>query len=239
MRGILAFLLLWVFPAFAQVGLPWPGPGTVHSTATGIAVVCHGHAAGQSSPTTVAADCTGANLIVINTASYAGGLPAPTDSSSNSYTASTCSSVGTGPGQGCVYWKYAPTVTNSMTFSVAQASVFASIEFIGFSGTAGSSIDQDSNTTLVTSSTTCQPASITPSTTNQVVVASLAANELTGGVNSINSGFTISDQDAGVAGTNYGGALAYIIETSIVAKQPTWTNTATAGQLTCMTASFQ
>jgi hypothetical protein len=126
-----------------------------------------------------------------------------------------------------------------MTFSATGGNAFMAIEVIGFSGTAGSSIDQDSNQTLAGAGTTCQSASITPSTANQVVVSGSAYD---GGVSSsysVDSGLTVSDSDPFTAGVNYGGALAYIIETSAVAKQPTWTSTVTTTRINCMTASFK
>ncbi len=237
-----AFLVAFLgfsLSASAQVGLPWPGPGTVHSVGSGISVVCHNKASGLASAVTTATNCSGATLIVANTSDNSANSGAPSDSLNGTYTNhATCNSD---TSNACVYYLYSPTVSTTMTFSKTSC-VACSVEIIGFSGTAGSTVDQSTNQGgLAGGLSTCLTSSpITPSNNNEVVIAAFSSINDGGGLTySIDGGFTISDQAQMTLGTNQGGAIAYLIQTTATAAQPTWTLSASTGFLTCGLASFQ
>ncbi len=231
----------WLTTSLAQVGLPFPGPGTVHSAGGGgIAVVCHAHGSAADNPTTNTVDCTGATLLVVNAATLngiSGGVP--TDSQSNAY-GSTGASCNSPFSQACLYFLYSPSVSSSMTFTLPGTSLFGAIEVIGFSGTSGTVEESVAEGTAATA-TTCQTASaLTPSTNNQVIVSGFyATNDGGGATYSIDSGMTITDFDPFVTGTSEGGGVAYKVQTTATAIQPTWTDTGTFGAAVCSLASFK
>ena len=243
MRRFILFALLWALlvaavPTVAQVGFPFPGPGTAHSGGGGgITVVCHNKASGLSGATTAATNCSGATLIVINASDNSASSGGVSDSLNGAYTNHiSCSDTI----NGCLYWLYSPTVSSSMTFTKTTC-VACAIEIIGFSGTSGSTIDQQSTQGVSAGVTTCQAgSSITPGHNNEVVVFGVAfINDGGGQTYSVNSGMTITDQVQMTASTNQGGFISYIVQTSAGAIQPTGTDTATAANVACTSGSFQ
>jgi hypothetical protein len=67
-------------------------------------------------------------------------------------------------------------------------------------------------------------SSITPSTNNQVVVTGVEFVDTAGATYTINSGMTVSDSKPWLSGNYRGSAMAYIIQTTATAIQPTWTD---------------
>ncbi len=237
MRRLALILCLLAAPASALVSIVNDAPQHGGGGGGNIAVVTHGSGATANSPFTAALDMTGATLIVVNISSFGAGTI--TDSvGTNTYTQGTCN---VDVKNACLYYVYAPSVSSTMIFNYSGSSVFAAIEVIGFSGTVGSSMDQSSNQGTATAATTCTVnSSITPSTNNQVVVSGFGSGNLeaNGQTYSVNSGMTISDQNPTVASSNFGGAMAYKIQTTATAIQPVWTDTA-AANLICSSGSFQ
>jgi hypothetical protein len=247
MRRLVALLLLqftapvWLpplalFPAWALVSIvqdaPQHGGG-----GGGITKVCNAHGSGVSNVATNTVDCTGATLIVLN-ASFAVAPSSYTDSASNTYSShSTC---GFNPDAGCIWYKYAPTGTlSSLSFTANGSNIFGAIEVIGFSGTTGSAIDQDSGQGFIlAASTTCQANNpITPSAGAVVVTGVSFQNDGGGQTYSVDSGVTLTDFDPFVGGTSEGGGIGFLVTSSSI--QPTWTDTAAANPAACTAVSFQ
>lgn len=164
-------------------------------------------------------DTTGANLLII-VASIFGNFDAqlPTDNKGNTYVALTPLD-GTGANSVCIFICQSPTVGTGHTATWnTGGSVFPSIYFAAFSGAgSGTIVDQQSNAQAV------QPGSITPSEDNELIITGFCTNG--GGVTpSITAGgFTVSDAIAFLAsGDNEGGGLAYLIQTTAGAANPTW-----------------
>lgn len=112
------------------------------------------------------------------------------------------------------------TLTNNASFNGPAVAVIA------LSGTTTSSPFDQSSCGTGNFTTTLQGGSITPSANNEVVLSALT--HIDTGVVSINGGFTISNQVAFAGGTNFGIALAYLVQTTATAANPTWTTTGNA-----------
>lgn len=111
-----------------------------------------------------------------------------------------------------------PTTSASHTFQTDDPD-YPAICVAAFADTAVAPADQTSQATA-TDATTIQPGSITPAEGNELVITAVCYEVLTV---SINGAFTITDQVSALGGTSEGLALAYLIQTSAAAVNPTWT----------------
>ncbi len=116
---------------------------------------------------------------------------------------------------------YAVNPTPSGSQTVTISGTVSAVVFAAFSGVDTSSPFDQQNGFQNCSGSTCPPGSITPSANNELVVSSLCWTDA--GNSSIDSGMTIIDQIPLVGGVNYGAVLAYIVQTSAGAINPTWT----------------
>lgn len=187
--------------------------------------VAAGSVAG-SDVTTSARDTTGDTLLV---ASIVDGLgaPAPSDSYGNTW-------VQMGPTESTsftnkVWYVKNPTVGPGHTFTTnSGAGRLPLIEVVTFSGTdTTQNVDQTNGASAT--ATSIQPGNVTPSLNGEVVIVSGAWD--TAATASINGGFTITDQLTLSPGTHYSGALAYLIQTTAAAADPTWSLSGSADAL--------
>jgi len=178
-------------------------------------------ASGGPAGTTPAIDSTGATLLVVVVALDAGaGTRTVGDNVGgygNTYTlAKTVTSVGGGINE--IYYCVNPAhVGSGHTFTVASANSYPSIYAAAYSGSAASPLDSITNSATISSGTSIQPGSITPSCTNELVIAGLMAEAGTPTV----SGATLRQARATQSGS-FGGALADSIQTSKTAINPIW-----------------
>ena len=191
-------------------------------------VLAHGGAA----PTSAAVDTTGANLIVGIVSGYAV-TPNLSDIKGNTYT--SIASVTSGSVISRLVACYSPTVGSGHTFSAVAGSNYITLAVAAFSGAAASPLDV-SNSAIAASASTIQPGSITPTAANELVICG-AGTDGGSAFSSINGGFTITDSQPN-AGAEEGAALAYLIQTSATAANPTWTM-AGASNLLAIIASFK
>jgi len=185
---------------------------------------CINHTFLQSSTTatTSAVNMTGAVQIVI-ALNYAIVTPNLSDSAGNSYTQRSVY----GPNSAYLTAIYTCTslpclVNSSQTFTMTcSASCYASMFVAGFSG-AGTFDQNNGNATCVT--TTCQPGSITPAVTGNLVVTGAMSTD-TSAPPTVNSGFHITDAVSYQAGGTFvsGGGLAWILAAASTSYNPTWT----------------
>ena len=168
--------------------------------------------------TSDAIDTTGYDLIIIGIATAVAGAANPTDSKGNTWTPLT------GQGAGDVFARFwyciAPTVGSGHTFSTSQSGTYPSIFVLAIAGAAVAGFDQQ-NGAASASATTLQPGSVTPSEDNELVVTLVTNNDLLNTL-SVNGGFTVAQQAVTVAFQAEGGGLAYLIQTSLAAANPTW-----------------
>jgi hypothetical protein len=167
------------------------------------------HVAKYGGGTSAAIDCSGADLIVIFT-----DTGDPTDSQSNSYTALSTYAFGQR-----LFYKQAPSVSASQTFTVTGGTA-PSILVAVFSGSIATPFDQE-NGHGDFGATSQQPGSITPTVDNELIVSGLYANA--GSIATVDSGMTITDAEGFVGGVHFSVGLAYKIQTTLAAINPTWT----------------
>lgn len=184
-----------------------------------IALVSNATASGANGGTTAGIDTSGATLLVarITAASGAGTV---TDSKSNTWVALT-SANGSTPDE-TIYYVANPTVGSSHTFTVSGAASFSVIDALAFSGVATTTPFDAENTAAGGGfdNTNAKPGSITPSENNELIVCGFAFD--TTQTMTIDSSMTIVSQTPLAGGLNYGGAVAYKVQTTAAAINPLW-----------------
>lgn len=130
-------------------------------------------------------------------------------------------------------------VGSGHTFTITGTSVFPAGFVAAFSGSAASPFDQ-SNHNAALAGTTIQPGSITPGQDNELLIAGVYYQNGTDPAASVDLSFTITDQSQSSGGQHLGGGLAYLIQTSAAAKNPSWSrNTGSADFFGAVIASYK
>lgn len=165
----------------------------------------------------------GADLIVCHAGFYNGGSegenPILTDSASNSWTKlETESSVSY---SSALWYKISPATSGTHNFTVSGVESYPAIQCAAFTATGTVSFEAESAGGAVTDAgpASVQPGSLTPSGDDRVFITGLMFH--TSNTASINSSFSIGAQD-NVGANNEGGAIAYRIQVSAGALNPTW-----------------
>lgn len=191
-----------------------------------ISLVTHVGANGSATGvTTAGVNTTGATTIFLAVAalSTASAAVAVSDSKSNKYYLLSTQAIAGSNGQIQIYFCNNPTVGSGHTFTVSGTSIFASICAAVFSG--GFSAYEKISGATATSVQTIQPGSITPSANGELLITALGEGTgATGSTsNSIDSSFTITDQIHYSTGSYFGASLAYLVQATAAAVNPTWT----------------
>ncbi len=188
----------------------------------------------SSGSTTAAANTTGANLIVLAVQYLMEPTITVSDSAGNTWTAlSAYGSYAESASQ--MYYCLNPVTSAAHTFTVSGSGSYAQISALAFSG-AGA-IDQQAGYAATTiGNTSVQPGSITPSYANELIVSSVNNNGLYS--ISINDSFTAYTYNQ-VNNVTFGGGIAYLIQTSAAAIDPTWSFAASTGYSAAAIASFR
>lgn len=174
-----------------------------------------GFAPGFSGGTTSAIDTTGATLIVVQESGASLDL---SDSKSNTWIPLTARSIN-GGGTLKLWYCINPTVGSGHTFTTVGIVTTLNIAAFGSSGTVTFDVENGVNA----GSSPRSNGSITPGTSDELFVVGLGTE---GGPSaSIDSGFTITNQEPYVFANNYGGGLAYLISSGFSAQNPAWTVT--------------
>jgi len=174
-----------------------------------------------SSCTTSGIDTTGANFIVLAIGYQQGSTPSISDNKSNTWNALTISS--TAGAQACrIYYAINPTVGSGHTFSNGGTNNYSTVSVLAFSG-VDTSAPFDQQNGANNNSATIQTGSVTPTQNNEVCIAAVAWNlNRTTEPPTINSSFTGVQGTTFSSGNHYGGAIAYLIQTTATATNPTW-----------------
>ena len=179
---------------------------------------------GAASATTPSRNTTGANLIVIVTASNdGGGFVTVSDSQSNTWTGLTSYSDPSAPGVR-IWYCFSPSTSSTHTFTVSGTSEFPGIAMAAYSGAATSPFDVQNGTNNASGGTTLQPGSVTPSANGELLIVGLASGGDTGDTFSIDSSFTMVESNCTSGG--FGVSLADLVQTTATAVNPTVTSTA-------------
>jgi hypothetical protein len=191
--------------------------------------------AGGPSVTTGSINTTGANFIVVYISDYLPSSTTLSDNKSNTWTALTAK-AGTSQSRSQLYYCYAPTVGAGHTFTAGNSGgSYPSISVQAWSGIASSPFDVE-NGGVTGSASSLQPGSVTPGSANEIVITGVGG--ITQGTISIDSGFTISDQFA-YNGAAFGGSMAYLIQTTATAENPTWSWNGGANEASAVIATFK
>jgi hypothetical protein len=186
---------------------------------------------------------TGANLLIVSVSWYpAGGADVTTvelsDSKGNTWTQlNLAGTIGVTFTANRLFYCYSGTVGTGHTFTVTETGSYPAIAVMAFSNAASSPLDQQSQaeTPLVT---TVQPGSITATQADAILVTSCAWDVDTTTA-SVNLSFTGTVSVAATSGNHVGGGLAYRIDTSATATNPTWTKTGGISSMSASVASFK
>lgn len=186
--------------------------------------------------TTSGIDSSGSNLLVAVMVTYAPATrPILTDNKGNTWIGLT-EQVDNNYAVERLFYAYNATVGSGHTFTLTANVFFGGLAVACFaSALATDPIDQQVGNHNGPAVTTLQAGSLTPSENNCLVVSGLNASAV-GTTPTINSSFNVTDALAS-NGTSFGLGLAYIIQTSAAATNPTWT--AGSGTLCATNASFK
>jgi hypothetical protein len=225
-----SFKLLVIFALLAL----WPQVGNAAWT-----LLAHGTAqqnGGGAPVSTGALNCTGATLLAVGISNYST-VPTVSDSQSNSWVLATSNTTNTS-GEVYLYYVYVSSgsqVSSTQTFTIVGGGNFAT-EFVQcWAGSRATPLDQ-TNGGSATFNFTLQTGSITPTLNNELVISVI--DDYQQSALAIDSGFTISDStNWGGSGTSNAGGMAYLIQGTAAATNPTWSWT-TQDQAAAIIASF-
>jgi len=186
--------------------------------------------------TTSNVNISGANFIVLSISYLDFGTAATvSDSSSNTWNGLTIRSSGSDRSR--LYYAYNATCTSTHNFTVTGSGTYASIAVLAFSGVRSASTPFDAESGAVTGSgnNTSQPGSITPASANSLFVTGLKeAKEFPTVSAPFSTVYGTTDD-----GSNHSGAfIAYEIQTTATARNPTWSWTSTTNPFS-MAAVFK
>lgn len=186
--------------------------------------------------TTSSVNTTGANLIVLATASYAPrAAPTVSDSKSNTWTA--LSTYTAYLSRVKLFYCLNPTVGSGHTFTATTSGSAPSICMGSFSGVKTSSAYEAENGNNVAPGTSLSTGSITPAENGELIMSALAISNSE--TPTVNSSLSILDHVA-YATNHYGLDLAYLVQNSAAAINPTWSWTNSryaAAQIACFKAA--
>lgn len=211
-------------------GFPFPGPAFVTSGGGGGAITVIDHNimspnAGGPATAAVTLNCTGANFAVIAISIWNGGSEnAPTDSSLNPWTLlGTWLSIDASNGDLLgVYYSVNPTVTSSQTFQTTD--YIPTLAAACFSNVATSTpLDKTAQAKLDTGSDTAiQPGSITPTANGELIISAFSFAHASSST-TVNSSLTRLNTLNALYATTPGLSLAYYVQPTAAAINPTWT----------------
>lgn len=178
----------------------------------------------DNSVTTPGVDTTGANLMVLLALAQPVTGVVVSDSKGNTWTPLTAQQNGVATGTR-FYYCLNPIVGSGHTFTVSATGTFPAVIVQAWNGAHAFDAENGANQAA---GTTLQPGSVTPAEDNELFVTGCGPGG--GGVvtNAVDSGFTETadlDENANAAG----GAMAYKVQTSAGAENPTWTASGGAG----------
>jgi len=183
--------------------------------ASGPTLIAHTAATGQG-VTSSTINTTGTTLLVAGVSAYAD-TAGITDSAGNTWSSAPLYHVNGDAGIQ-IFYVISPTTSASHTFTT-QSNGYPSLCVQAWGSFTGISLD------VYNGATAAQPGSITPNHNGELVVTAMTSYSATASTASVDSGFTISDQEPGVEGVDVGAAFAYLVQTTATAIDPTWSDT--------------
>lgn len=207
-----------------------------------IGIIAH-TSAGASSPgtsvTTSAVDTTGASFIGVVVADLGNAtVTSLTDSKGNTWTARTAYPVTNSRTR--IYYCANPTVGTGHTFTATSTSgtSFPALAIIALSVTDTSAPYDVENGNAAVNVANIAPGSITPSANNEIVIAGMSTVTAQSGL-SVNGGFTLLENVAFLSSNHVSCQLAYLIQTTAAAANPTFSWTLSSANSSVAIASFK
>ena len=177
---------------------------------------------GANGGTTSGIDTSTADTIFIIVAYQTSGTISLSDSKSNTWTLIRTENNGFDI-KNALYRSDTPaTVGSGHTFTATLSGGVVAVAITAFAGGATSSIDDQNEGNGTIFSSTIAPGSITPTADNTIVITGATASDDTTDPNSINGGFTIAAHFAN-GSSSFGVGIAYLVQTTATAADPTWT----------------
>jgi hypothetical protein len=169
-----------------------------------------------------AIDTSGADLLVFVLADYrAVAVGTVSDSKSNTWTQALTYNDGSAS-RVTLYYSRPTTVGSGHIFSYTTSPTlsYPSICIAAFSGSVASPLDQSAGNTTA-GATSLAPGSVTPTETNELIVAALSWGDA---INTVAmTGYTVYQQNYDTLVGSLGSGLGWKVQTSISAENPTWT----------------
>lgn len=203
-----------------------------------IKIIGNTSAAGTANTvTTSSLDTTGANLVIVACSYQVSSGASLTDNKSNTWTALTESAYSANVAVK-LYYCINPVVGSGHTFTLSGTTVYPSIGVLALSGMLNANVfDVENGANNGTAKSTIATGSITPTLDDELLVTVLGFNN-SGTPLSIDNSFTVLESQNFLASNHYGLGLAYKVQTSASAINPTWTRTGTGRNATRI-ASFK
>jgi hypothetical protein len=187
-----------------------------------------------SSVTTAPINTTGADLIVVGASMGVGFLGVVlSDSHSNTWTALTPQSIS--GATNCLFYCHAPIVGTCHTFTLTGSGNFPSMGVLAVSGSTVSPLEAQSGFSTGSTVATIQPGLLSPVAGGDLFTSSIAGNPAFG--LEIDSGFSKSTVDW-TAGLYIAGGIAWLIQGSAAAINPSWSCTGTFSGAATTMATF-
>lgn len=173
----------------------------------------------NGSGVTGAIDTSGCTLLLVQVGAFDGNpIATPTDSKSNTWIGLT-NVTSASAGAGRLFYSIPSSVGSGHTFTSGAS--FPSLCVQAWSNAAASPFDQQAPGSNGATSAAGAGGTLTPAAANALVIATWA--EASTATPTINGGFTISDTAPGIGGTSYGSSMAYLVQTTAVSANPSWT----------------
>lgn len=225
-KFFLALLLCFAAsPAFAQYAL-------IAHTGCNLTGTPSGCTASPTTTTTAGINTTGANLLAFCVTDISGGVTV-TDSYSNSYT--LINSVNNGAADTVYLYVATGSITvgagHTATVTDPSSTGYPGATFAAFSGAQASPHDQ-TGSNYNSSTSSIQPGSITPGVANELLLSCVGPLVLETAL-AVSSPFTGTDI-LNFTSTSEGSGMAYQIQTSATAENPTWSWTTAVPALTTL-----
>ena len=168
--------------------------------------------------TSPAIDTTGASTLIVVLSERTPSSGVISDSKGNTWSQLTVYSDDPNDHACSIWWSNATSVGTNHTFTATGTDMACTVSIAAFSGGATSPFDLQNGNNAGTGSTV-QPGSITPTQDSELVIAGFVHDRAA--LPTIGGGFTMYQQLG--FGAQYGGGLAYLIQTTATAANPTIT----------------
>jgi hypothetical protein len=173
-----------------------------------------GAASGNAAATTAGFDTTGATLLTAAISDYSADSSTLSDSKvGNTWTPLTLQT--SGPSRIRIYYCVPTSVGSGHTATATPASFsYCTVAFAAWSGAHATPFDTQNGAAGV-----AQPGSVTPSVDNCLIFQALTHSD---SAPTINGGYTVLDTVALASSVHFGIGVAYLIQTTAGATNPTW-----------------